>query len=109
MAPRHVHHLQSQAPSEETILSWIGARATDGQGTPVGKVEDVYRVEGRPEWLLIRHHRAHVVAPVRNAVGSAGTVFLPYAHELIEHAPHAEPREPLSPEVVEAAILHYAL
>jgi ribosomal 30S subunit maturation factor RimM len=109
MSARHLHHLQSRAPSDEEVADWIGARVVDGQGSGVGKVEDVYRVEGKPEWLLVRHHRAHVVVPVRGAVGSDGAVFLPYTHQQIKSAPRAEPREPLDPDAIETARRHYGL
>lgn len=106
--PRQVHHLQSHPPTDEEITSWIGFKATDELGSGVGKVEDVYRVDDRLEWLLIRHGRSHhFLAPVASAVGSNGTVFLPYTQEVLESAPEIEPGEEAPEEALAAAAEHY--
>ena len=108
MKPRTVHHLSSHAPTEEEITSWIGSKATDEFGKAVGKVEDVYRVGEALEWLLIRHRRSHhFLAPVKNAVGGDGTVFLPYTAEVIETAPEVQPGTTAEEEILAAAADHY--
>ena len=110
MKPRTVHHLASHAPTEEEITSWIGNKATDEFGKAVGKVEDVYRVGESLEWLLIRHRRSHhFLAPVKNAVGGDGTVFLPYTAEMIESAPEVQPGRTAEEEILAAAAEHYKI
>lgn len=107
---RQVHHLQSHPPTDEEITSWIGFKATDEFGTGIGKVEDIYRVDGKLQWLLIRHRRSHhFLAPVANAVGSNGSVFLPYTQDVVESAPEVEPGESAPDEALAAAAEHYKL
>jgi hypothetical protein len=110
LKPREVHHLQAHAPTDEEITSWIGAPVTDEFGKSVGKVEDVYRVDGRLEWLLIKHRRSHhFLAPVRDAVGDRNKLFLPYTADQIESAPEVEPGRPADEDTLAAAAEHYGL
>ncbi len=110
MKPRRFHDLSAHAPTDEEITGWIGHKATDEFGKAVGKVEDVYRVGEKLEWLLIRHRRSHhFLAPVRNAVGGEGTVFLPYTAEKIESAPEVKPGSTAEEEILAAAAAHYGL
>jgi sporulation protein YlmC with PRC-barrel domain len=110
LKPREVHHLQAHAPTDEEITSWIGAPVTDEFGKSVGKVEDVYLVDGRLEWLLIKHRRSHhFLAPVKDAVGDHQKLFLPYTAEHIESAPETEPGEPAGEDTLAAAQAHYGL
>ena len=110
MKAREVHHLKAHAPTEEEITSWIGSKATDEFGKSVGKIEDVYRVGEKLEWLLIRHRRSHhFLAPVLDAVGGEGSVFLPYTSEMIESAPEVRPGRLADEETLVAAADHYKL
>lgn len=110
MKPRSVHHLASQAPTDDEITGWIGFKATDEFGRAVGRIEDVYRVDGAVTWLLLRQRRSrHFLAPVRGAIGSGGSVFLPFTHEVIESAPEIQPGETASAEILDAAAEHYGL
>ncbi len=77
-------------------------------GKTVGKVEDVYAVEGHPEWLLIKHRRSHhFLAPIAEAIGGGDRVFLPYTAEVIETAPEVDPGAEANELVVAAAREHY--
>lgn len=108
--PRKVHHLQAQAPTEGEIRSWIGNKATDEFGRGVGKVEEVYREGEELRWLLIRHRRSHhFLAPVANAVGSGGMVWLAYTQDVIESAPQVQPGSRPSDEALAAAAKHYKI
>ena len=108
MKPRTVHHLASHPPTEAEITAWIGHKAVDEFGKAVGKIEDVYRVGDKLEWLLVRHRRSHhFLAPVKNAVGGDGTVFLPYEHEVIESAPEVQPGSTADEATLAAAAAHY--
>ncbi|MFN8111653.1 MAG: hypothetical protein U0R51_00495 [Solirubrobacterales bacterium] len=100
----------AHAPTAEEIAGWTGDRVTDETGHHVGKVEGVYDVEGRPEWLVVKHHRSHhLLAPVAGAIGGGGQVMLPFAADRIEAAPGVEPGAPASAELIEAARAYYGL
>ncbi len=110
MKPRSFHKLSAHAPTDAEITEWIGSRATDEFGKSVGRIEDVYRVGEKLQWLLVRHRRSHhFLAPVRDAVGSGGSVFLPYTAEVIETAPEVVPGEEASEAVLKAATDHYGI
>ena len=110
MKPREVHHLHAHAPTDEEITAWIGARVTDEFGQSVGKVVDVYRVEDRLEWMLIKHRRSHhLLAPVKDAVGDHKKLFLPYTADHIESAPEVEPGRPADEDTLAKASAHYGL
>lgn len=47
--------------------------------------------------------------PVASAVGSGGSVFLPYDHEVIESAPEVQPGNQLDEGALTAAAEHYKL
>lgn len=97
-------------PTAEEIEGWIGDRVTDETGHHVGKVEAVCEVEGDPAWLVVRHHRSHhLLAPVAGAIAGGGQLMLPFAAELIEAAPGAEPGAAASPELLDSARAHYGL
>ena len=98
----------SHEPTADEVVSWVGWKATDEMGKSIGKVEDVYAVEGQPEWLLIKHKRSHhFLAPLDEAIGGGDQVFLPYTHEVIETAPEVDPGVPASEVVIAAAREHY--
>lgn len=110
MKARRVHDLKAHAPTDDEIKAWIGSRATDEFGKSVGKVEDVYKVGDSIEWLLIRHRRSHhFLAPVRDAVGTQGSVFLPYTADVIESAPGVQPGRMAEEETLATAAEHYGL
>ncbi len=98
----------SHRPSTEEILTWVGWNATDENGRSVGKVEDVYAVDGRPEWLLIKHRRNHhFLAPLEQAIGGGDRVFLPYRHDVLGGAPEVDPGGEADPSVIATALEHY--
>lgn len=98
----------SHKPTVDEVVSWVGWAAVDEMGKSVGKVEDVYAVEGHPEWLLIKHKRSHhFLAPLDEAIGGGDQVFLPYSHEVIESAPEVDPGAPASDVVLSVARDHY--
>ncbi|MCO5326327.1 MAG: hypothetical protein M9964_04620 [Solirubrobacterales bacterium] len=98
----------SHEPTVDEVVSWVGWNATDEMGKTVGKVEDVYAVEGHPEWLLIKHRRSHhFLAPIAEAIGGGDRVFLPYTAEVIETAPEVDPGAEANELVVAAAREHY--
>lgn len=98
----------SHEPTVDEVVSWVGWNAVDEMGKSVGKVEDVYAVEGHPEWLLIKHKRSHhFLAPLDEAIGGGDQVFLPYAREVIEAAPEVDPGAEANELVVSAAREHY--
>lgn len=110
MKPREVHHLHAHAPTDEEIMAWIGAPVTDEFGKSVGKVEDVYRVDDRPQWLVLKHRRSHhFLAPVKDAVGDRNKLFLPYTADVIESAPEVTPGRPADEDTIAAAVEHYGL
>ncbi len=97
----------SHEPTVEEVISWVGFKATDEMGRSVGRVEDVYAVDGNPEWLLIKHRRSHhFLAPLAEAVGGGDQVFLPYDRETIESAPEVDPGEAANGAVLAAARGH---
>lgn len=99
----------SHEPTVDEVVSWVGWNATDEMGKTVGKVEDVYAVEGQPRWLLIKHKRSHhFLAPLEEAIGGGDRVFLPYTHEVIETAPEVDPGAEANEIVLTAARAHYA-
>jgi len=98
----------SHEPTVDEVVSWVGWSATDEMGKAIGKVEDVYAVEGHPEWLLIKHKRNHhFLAPLDEAIGGGDQVFLPYARDVIESAPEVDPGAEANEMVVAAAREHY--
>lgn len=100
----------AHAPSPDELLSWIGFKVTDENGHVIGRVEDVYAAGETAEWLLVRHHRSHhFLAPVGQAIGGNGQVFLPFDKELVESAPEVDSGAPASEFVVAAAREHYGL
>ncbi len=110
MKARTVHHLQSHPPTDEELLAWVGWRATDELGRALGRVEDAYRVGEQLRWLLIRSRRTHhLLVPVRDAVGSEGSVFLPYTHEQLVSAPEVKSGTVLADRTLKAAAEHYDL
>ena len=101
----HAHAL-----TRDEVLAWVGFKVTDENGHSIGKVEDVYAVEGNPEWILVKHRRSHhFLAPLREAIGGNDQVFLPFAKETIESAPEVDHGAPASEEVIAAARSHYGL
>lgn len=110
MKPREVHHLHAHAPTDEEITSWIGAPVSDELGKSVGKIEDVFRVNGKLEWLLIRHRRSHhFLAPVKDAVGDPHKVVLLHEFDHIESAPETKPGETADEDTIAAAKAHYGM
>jgi hypothetical protein len=110
LKPREVHHLHAHAPTDDEITAWIGAPVTDEFGKSVGKVEDVYRVGDRLEWLLIKHGRSqHLLAPVKDAVGDRNKLFLPYTSDHIESAQKVVPGRPADEDTLATAAEHYGL
>ncbi len=100
----------SREPTTDEVVSWVGFKATDEMGKSIGRVEDVYAVEGSPQWLLIKHKRSHhFLAPLQDAITGGDQVFLPYDHETIESAPEVDPGEHASDAVPSAAREHYGL
>jgi hypothetical protein len=98
----------SHEPTVDEVVSWVGWSAVDEMGKSVGKVEDVYAVEGQPRWLLIKHKRSHhFLAPLDEAIAGGDQVFLPYSHEVIESAPEVDPGAEASELVLVAARDHY--
>jgi len=101
----HAHAL-----TRDEVLAWVGFKVTDENGHAVGKVEDVYAVEGNPEWILVKHRRSHhFLAPLAEAIGGNDQVFLPFDKETIESAPEVEHGAPASEQVIAAARIHYGL
>lgn len=99
---------RSHRPTADEVLTWVGWSATDEMGRSVGKVEDVYAVDGDPEWLLIKHRRNHhFLAPLEQAIGGGDRVFLPYSHEVLGSAPEIDPGSVADELVVAAALEHY--
>jgi len=95
-------------PTVDEAAAWVGWKAIDEQGRSVGKVEDVYSVEGHPEWLLIKHRRSHhFLAPLGDAIAGGDQVFLPYDHETIESAPEVDPGTPANEMILARAHEHY--
>lgn len=98
----------SHRPTADEVLSWVGWNATDEMGRSVGKVEDIYAVDGRPEWLLIKHRRNHhFLAPLAEAIGGGDRVFLPYPHEVLGSAPEIDPGSDADERVIATALEHY--
>lgn len=105
LRPRRFSH----EPTVEEASAWVGWKATDEFGRSIGKVEDVYEIEGQPLWLLIRHKRSHhFLAPLEDAIAGGDQVFLPYDHETIGSAPEVDPGQPANEIVLAAARQHYA-
>jgi hypothetical protein len=102
---QHAHAL-----TRDEVLAWIGFKAVDENGHAVGKIEDVYAVDDRPEWVLVKHHRSHhFLAPIADAIGGGDQVFLPYDKEKIESAPEVDPGLSASEAVIAVAREHYGL
>jgi len=98
----------AHVPTRDELLGWIGFKVTDENGHAIGKVEDVYAVGDRPEWLLVRHHRSHhFLTPIGQAIGGNGQVFLPFDRDVIESAPEVDPGAAASELVIAAAREHY--
>ena len=98
----------SHEPTVDEAASWVGWKATDELGRSIGKVEDVYAVDGSPQWLLIRHKRSHhFLAPLADAIAGGDQVFLPYDHETIGSAPEVDPGTAPSELILAAARDHY--
>ena len=101
----HAHAL-----TRDEVLAWVGFKVTDENGHVIGKVEDVYAVEGNPEWILVKHRRSHhFLAPLADAIGGNDQVFLPFSKETIESAPEVDHGEPASEFVIAEARRHYGL
>lgn len=109
MKPRNVHHLHAHAPTLDEVMSWIGFKATDVVGTQIGKVEDVYTVDGKAEWLLIKRRSHHILAPVKDAIGSGGNVLIPFDMDKVEGAPEVVPGKNVPDSVLEEARVHYGV
>ncbi len=99
--------LSGDGPQHEDVAGWKGSRATDENGRHIGKVEAVVDVGGAPEWIVVKHHSHHVLAPVAGAIGGGGGVFLPHEAEKIEAAPGIESHDDVSENAIRAARTYY--
>jgi sporulation protein YlmC with PRC-barrel domain len=102
-AARITHRLHgAERPSLETARTWIGRRATDANGSGVGRLQDVWvdAESGVPAWLLLRVGRLggarHRLVPFEGAVEGGGQVWLPYERGLIRSGPQIGAHELLT-------------
>ncbi|MCB0876213.1 MAG: hypothetical protein KDB46_08465 [Solirubrobacterales bacterium] len=98
----------AHAPTAAEVAGWKGDSVTDENGHHVGRVEAVCEIDGRAEWLVVRHHLSHhLLAPVAGAIGGGGRVMLPFEAARIGSAPGIEPGTQPSPELIESARAYY--
>ena len=99
-------HSHGHGPRPVVDTEWIGWKVTDALGRTVGRVEGTLQ----PDWLIIRDRRGHhFLAPAEEAIAGGSSVFLPYDHDLIAHAPQVDGEEMPPPERLEEARRHYGI
>jgi hypothetical protein len=106
--PSHIAtqlHLHGDEPPPQATEAWIGWKAVDEFGRPLGRIEGLVG----DEWLIVRDRRGHhLLAPTADAIAGGARVFLPYEHDLIVAAPQVTNFDEVEPAAIEDARAHYA-
>jgi uncharacterized protein (TIGR02271 family) len=101
-------------PDASEVLEWRGRTAVGGDGSKLGKIEEIYldAETDRPEWALVQTGLLggkSSFMPLRDAHSDGEQVVAPYSKDQVKDAPKVDPSGELSQQEEVDLYHHYGI